>query len=260
MKAEKINNIDEIIEERTKELVRQKEAAEQESIAKSDFLASLNHDLRTPLNAVIGLSELMIEEAQAEEREEQLEFLQRINKAGYRLLEMIGNIMDMAKIESGRMKIEPDDVDMRFVLEELKMEAQTLAEENSNKFVVNKSEPLKARIDTSKLKRILMNLIKNACQFTKKGAITLDLEREKKDGIDYMHFILSDTGEGIPAEDLEKIFSGYHKRKKSDTKPASTGLGIPIAKKLAQLMHGDLKIQSELNKGTVCHVFLPLKT
>jgi adenylate cyclase len=242
------------IEEKSHEL----EAASEH---KSRFLASMSHELRTPLNAIIGLTEMMVTNTARFGTEKALEPLNRVHRAGSHLLGLINQVLDLSKIEAGKLELSPELVNLAPLIDEVIGTARQLAEQNKNRLVVEaEGEPGTATVDPMRLRQILLNLLSNACKFTKGGEVALRV-RKVADGRNWMEFAVSDTGIGMTAEQQAKLFEEFTQADALTTRHfGGTGLGLAITRKLARLMGGDVTVASEPGKGSVFTVRLPGST
>jgi signal transduction histidine kinase len=225
---------------------------------KSQFLASMSHELRTPLNAIIGLTEMMVSNAARFGTEKALEPLRRVNAAGTHLLSLINEILDLSKIEAGKLELNPERVDLPRLIDEVIGTAGQLAEKNKNRLVVEAQENLGAlNADSMRLKQILLNLLSNACKFTKEGEVALRV-RKVADGRDWVELAVADTGIGMTAEQQAKLFQDFTQADSLTARRyGGTGLGLAISRKLARMMGGDVTVASEPGKGSVFTVRLP---
>jgi signal transduction histidine kinase/regulator of replication initiation timing len=225
---------------------------------KSQFLASMSHELRTPLNAIIGLTEMMVTNATRFGTEKALEPLRRVNAAGTHLLSLINEILDLSKIEAGKLELNPEAVDLARLIDEVIGTAGQLAEKNKNRLIVEAQENLGAlNADAMRLKQILLNLLSNACKFTKEGEVALRV-RKVADGRDWVELAVVDTGIGMTAEQLAKLFEEFSQADSLTARRyGGTGLGLAISRKLARMMGGDVTVTSEPRKGSVFTVRLP---
>jgi GAF domain-containing protein len=225
---------------------------------KSQFLASMSHELRTPLNAIIGLTEMMVTNAARFGTEKALEPLRRVNAAGTHLLSLINEILDLSKIEAGKLELNPEPVDLARLVDEVIGTAGQLAEKNNNRLVVAAQESLGAlTADSMRLKQILLNLLSNACKFTKEGEVALRV-RKVADGRDWVELAVADTGIGMTAEQQAKLFQDFTQADSLTARRyGGTGLGLAISRKLARMMGGDVTVTSEPGKGSVFTVRLP---
>jgi signal transduction histidine kinase len=225
---------------------------------KSQFLASMSHELRTPLNAVIGLTEMMVTNAARFGTEKALEPLRRVNAAGTHLLSLINEILDLSKIEAGKLELNPERVNLARLIDEVIGTAGQLAEKNKNRLVVDAQEDLGAlNADSMRLKQILLNLLSNACKFTKEGEVALRV-RKVADGREWVELAVADTGIGMTAEQQAKLFQDFTQADSLTARRyGGTGLGLAITRKLARMMGGDVTVTSEPGKGSVFTVRLP---
>jgi two-component system NtrC family sensor kinase len=225
---------------------------------KSQFLASMSHELRTPLNAIIGLTEMMVTNAGRFGTEKALEPLRRVNAAGTHLLGLINEVLDLSKIEAGKLELNPEPVDLARLIDEVIGTAGQLAEKNQNRLVVEAQENLGAlTADSMRVKQILLNLLSNACKFTKEGKVALRV-RKVADGRDWVELAVADTGIGLTAEQQAKLFQEFTQADSLTARRyGGTGLGLALSRKLARMMGGDVTVTSEAGKGSVFTVRLP---
>jgi PAS domain S-box-containing protein len=235
-----------------------KETAEAATQAKSTFLAKMSHELRTPLNAVIGLTDMMLAHATRFGTERAQEPLQRVHRAGTHLLGLINEVLDLAKIEAGKLELNPATVDLAPLIEEVVGTARQLAEQNKNRLEIEAQENLGAlTVDPMRLRQILLNLLSNACKFTKEGKVTLRA-RKVANGGNWIEFAVADTGIGMAPEQQAKLFEEFTQADATTAERfGGTGLGLAITRKLARMMGGDVTVTSELGKGSVFTVRLP---
>jgi len=226
---------------------------------KSQFLASMSHELRTPLNAIIGLTEMMVTNAARFGTEKALEPLRRVNAAGTHLLSLINEVLDLSKIEAGKLELNPERVNLARLIDEVIGTAGQLAEKNQNRLVVEAQENLGAlTADSMRLKQILLNLLSNACKFTKEGEVTLRV-RKVADGREWIELAVADSGIGMTAEQQAKLFQDFTQADSLTARRyGGTGLGLAISRKLARMMGGDVTAASEAGKGSVFTVRLPV--
>jgi signal transduction histidine kinase len=225
---------------------------------KSRFLSSMSHELRTPLNAIIGLTEMMVTNAARFGTDKALEPLRRVNAAGTHLLSLINEVLDLSKIEAGKLELNPEPVDLARVIDEVIGTAGQLAEKNKNRLVVEAQENVGAlTADSLRLKQILLNLLSNACKFTKEGEVALRV-RKVADGRDWVELAVADTGIGLTAEQQAKLFQEFTQADSLTARRyGGTGLGLALSRKLARMMGGDVTVTSEAGKGSVFTVRLP---
>jgi signal transduction histidine kinase len=218
----------------------------------------MSHELRTPLNAIIGLTEMMVSSAARFGTEKALEPLRRVNAAGTHLLSLINEVLDLSKIEAGKLELNPESVDLARLIDEVIGTAGQLAEKNKNRLVVEAPEnvgPLTA--DSMRLKQILLNLLSNACKFTKEGEVALRV-RKVVDGRAWIELAVADTGIGLTAEQQAKLFQDFTQADSLTARRyGGTGLGLALSRRLARMMGGDVTVASEPGKGSVFTVRMP---
>lgn len=237
------------------------EQAEAATRAKSQFLTNISHELRSPLNAVIGISEMLQEDAEEHGQEHLNEPLERVVGAGKHLLGLINELLDLSKIEAGKMDLQPEDFEIAPLLRETVNTAQPLAENNANRLVVNCPVDLGAMYaDPMRLRQIALNLLSNACKFTRDGEITVEVTRKKQAGQDWVLLQVADTGIGIAPGQIATLFDEFSQGDSSTTrKYGGTGLGLAISRRLCRLMGGDVSVESTLGQGATFSVRLPCR-
>jgi len=225
---------------------------------KSQFVSSVSHELRTPLNAIIGLTDMLVTNAARFGTEKAQEPLQRVNRAGTHLLGLINQVLDLSKIEAGKLELNPQTVQLASVINEVISTAGQLAEQNKNRLVVAAQDNLGTlTVDPMRLRQILLNLLSNACKFTKAGEVKL-AARKVSNGSSFVEFAVSDTGIGMTAEQKAQLFEEFSQADASTAQRfGGTGLGLAITRKLARMMGGDVTVASEAGKGSVFTVRLP---
>jgi signal transduction histidine kinase len=225
---------------------------------KSAFVSSMSHELRTPLNAIIGLTEMMVKNAARFGTEKAQEPLQRVNRAGTHLLGLINQVLDLSKIEAGKLELNPQTVQLGPLIKDVIGTAGQLAEQNKNRLVVDTQENLGAlTVDPMRLRQILLNLLSNSCKFTKAGEVKL-AARKVSNGRSFVEFAVSDTGIGMTPEQQAKLFEEFTQADASTAQRfGGTGLGLAITRKLARMMGGDVTVASEAGKGSTFTVRLP---
>jgi GAF domain-containing protein len=228
---------------------------------KSEFLANMSHELRTPLNAIIGYSEMLQEEAEDLGYQDFTPDLQRINAAGKYLLALINDILDLSKIEAGRMDLYLETFDLTTMLHDVETTVQPLVEKNANTLVVQRADTLGTmRADLTKVRQALFNLLSNACKFTKHGTVTLAVTRQTEAGGEWITFRVSDTGIGMTPTHMARLFQAFSQAEASTARQfGGTGLGLAITKQFCQLMGGDVTVESELGKGSTFTIRLPVE-
>ena len=225
---------------------------------KSQFVSSMSHELRTPLNAIIGLTEMMVTNAARFGTEKAMEPLQRVNRAGTHLLGLINQVLDLSKIEAGKLELNPQTVTLAPLIDEVVGTARQLAEQNKNRLMAEVQDDLGTiTIDPMRLRQVLLNLLSNACKFTKEGEVKLRASRVRN-GRDWIELSVADTGIGMTAEQQAKLFEEFTQADASTAQRfGGTGLGLAIARKLARMMGGDVTVTSEPGKGSAFTVRLP---
>ncbi|MCL4303253.1 MAG: response regulator [Anaerolineae bacterium] len=260
------------------ELALARDQALEASRAKSVFLANMSHELRTPLNAIIGYSEMLQEEAEDLDQTEFVPDLQKINAAGKHLLSLISDILDLSKIEAGRMDLYLENFDIATMINDVVTTIQPLIQKNKNTLVIEGSEPLGSMYaDLTKVRQIIFNLLSNASKFTERGQITLTVERMNdssandifsphhlppavQEGSAFILFKVSDTGIGMTPEQLDKLFQEFSQADASTTRRyGGTGLGLAISRHFCQMMGGDIVVESQAGHGSTFTVRLPVQ-
>lgn len=234
------------------------------SSAKSRFLANMSHELRTPLNAIIGYSEMVEEELKHNTQLDLASDVEKIHKAGHHLLALINEILDLSKLEAGRMPFIPEVVDVKSMLNDVAATVTPLTKKNSNQFDLRISKPETLgtiHADVVKVRQILFNLVSNACKFTHNGKIQLTANHDWDKGMEWLTFKVSDNGIGMSKEQLNKVFEPFTQADDSTSRKfGGTGLGLSITKHFCELMGGEIHVQSEKEKGTTFTVRLPRET
>ena len=226
--------------------------------AKSNFLASMSHELRTPLNAILGIAEMLQEDAREASQQNLIEPLGRVTRASRHLLTLINEILDLSKIEAGRLELHIEEFDVAGVIRDAATTAQPLARKNGNRIVVRCPDAIyRIRADQLRVRQILLNLLSNGCKFTENGQVTVEAGRPTRDG-DGVIISVADTGIGMTPQQMANLFQEFSQADSSTTrKYGGTGLGLAISQRLCRLMGGDITVDSTLGVGATFTVRLP---
>jgi signal transduction histidine kinase len=222
---------------------------------KTEFLANMSHELRTPLNAIIGYSEMLQEEAEDLGQDAFIGDLEKIRAAGRHLLELINAVLDLSKIEAGKMELSIEEFDVAALVRDIAGVVQPLAEKNDNRLAAHAAADVATmRADQTKVRQALFNLLANACKFTEHGSVTLHAARDA--GV--IVFTVSDTGIGMTREQMPRLFQDFTQGDASTARRyGGTGLGLSLSQRLCRLMGGDIAVESEAGRGTTLTIRLP---
>ena len=248
------------LKRRQMELEQAREQAEQASRTKSRFLASMSHELRTPLNAIIGLTEMMVNNAARFGTEKAVEPLRRVERAGKHLLDLINQVLDLSKIEAGKLDLNPEMVNVARLVDEVIGTARPMAEQNKNQLSLDCPAGIAPIVvDALRLRQILLNLLSNACKFTKGGEVSLRVRSVSIESRPWLEFAVADTGIGMTPEQVGKLFEEFTQADQSTARRyGGTGLGLAISRRLCRMMGGDVTVTSKPGKGSLFVVRLPL--
>jgi len=257
--GEMIATMDEKVRLRTAELAEARDQAEEANRTKSAFLANMSHELRTPMNAIIGYSEMLTEEMQDLGQDEFIPDLKKIHSAGKHLLGLINDVLDLSKIEAGKMTIYCETIDVATMVREVESTVLPLVKKNDNHLEVElPADAGTMHSDLTKIRQMLFNLLSNASKFTEKGKLRLVVTRTVENGADWLHFAVSDSGIGMTPEQMGRLFQAFSQADASTTRKfGGTGLGLAISREFCQLLGGDITVSSVPGEGSTFTIALP---
>ena len=259
--AEWNKNLESTVQQRTSELAHAVELAEAANRTKSAFLANMSHELRTPMNAIIGYSEMLVEEAEDLGQETFVPDLKKIQSAGKHLLELINDVLDLSKIESGKMTLYCEDIEVAAMVRDVEATIMPLLKKNRNTLATEIPEDVGLmHSDLTKIRQSLFNLLSNAAKFTQDGTIRLVVTTHTKKRRQFVSFAISDTGIGMKPEQLSRLFEPFTQADESTTrKYGGTGLGLAISRRFCRMMEGDIEAASTEGQGSTFTITLPRK-
>ncbi len=242
------------------ELEVARDAAQEASRTKSSFLANMSHELRTPLNAIIGVTEMLQEDAREFSREDEIEPLDRVQRAARHLLALINDILDLSKIEAGKMELVLENFPIATLIDDVVHTVESIASKNGNEIVVNCPDAIGSiYADEIRVRQALMNLVSNASKFTSNGTVTVSTVKKRTADGEHVEFAVMDTGIGMDPDQLAKLFQEFSQADSSTTrKYGGTGLGLAISRRFCQMMGGDISVESELGHGSKFVMTLPI--
>ena len=255
------DEVNALIDLKTKEMAVARDEAREASSAKSRFFANMSHELRTPLNAIIGYSEMLLEDCEDLGNEDMIPDLKRITNSSKHLLSLINNVLDLSKIEAGKMDMYFTPFSIETMIETIKDVSGPLATKNNNEFIIKNNVDGEMTADETKLRQCIVNFLSNAFKFTENGKVALVIDSVEKEGQEFINFDIKDTGIGMTEEQLGKLFDTYTQAERSTSaKYGGTGLGLSISKHFAEMMGGGVEVTSEVGEGSTFSIFVPRVT
>ena len=255
------DEVNALIDLKTKEMAVARDEAREASSAKSRFFANMSHELRTPLNAIIGYSEMLLEDCEDLGNDDMIPDLKRITNSSKHLLSLINNVLDLSKIEAGKMDMYFTPFSIETMIETIKDVSGPLATKNNNEFIIKNNVEGEMTADETKLRQCIVNFLSNAFKFTENGKVALVIDSVEKEGQEFINFDIKDTGIGMTEEQLGKLFDTYTQAERSTSaKYGGTGLGLSISKHFAEMMGGGVEVTSEVGEGSTFSIFVPRVT
>ncbi len=253
--------LEDLVRDRTADLLIVRDQAERANKAKSIFLANMSHELRTPLNAIIGYSELLHEDIDDCKPQAIRADLNKIRSAGSHLLDLISNILDLSKIEAGKMDVNLEPLDLHSLLDDIVTTVEPIVEKNGNNLEMTRADDVQTMFaDNLWVRQSLLNLLANAAKFTENGLVKLEVSLIDKSGVECVQFKITDTGIGMTEEQVGNLFEAFHQADHSVTaKYGGTGLGLTISQRLCRIMGGDITVSSERGKGSTFVMCVPVE-
>ena len=252
------DEVNALIDLKTKEMASARDEAREASSAKSRFFANMSHELRTPLNAIIGYSEMLLEDCEDLGNDDMIPDLKRITNSSKHLLSLINNVLDLSKIEAGKMDMYFTPFNIDTMIETIKDVSNPLAAKNNNEFIIKNNIGGDMTSDETKLRQCIVNFLSNAFKFTENGQVALLIDSKKIDGKEFVNFDIKDTGIGMTEEQLGKLFDTYTQAERSTSaKYGGTGLGLSISKHFAEMMGGGVEVTSKVGEGSTFSIFVP---
>ena len=255
------DEVNALIDLKTKEMAVARDEAREASSAKSRFFANMSHELRTPLNAIIGYSEMLLEDCEDLGNDDMIPDLKRITNSSKHLLSLINNVLDLSKIEAGKMDMYFTPFSIEIMIETIKDVSGPLATKNNNEFIIKNNVDGEMTADETKLRQCIVNFLSNAFKFTENGKVALVIDSIDKERQEYINFDIKDNGIGMTEEQLGKLFDTYTQAERSTSaKYGGTGLGLSISKHFAEMMGGGVEVTSEVGEGSTFSIFVPRVT